>query len=202
MSSNIGFSYRKATQAINYFASKEHGSIDMLKVLKLIYFSDRYHLRKFSRTITNDEYYAMNFGPVASGTKDILEFSSFLDHEEKEYALKYLTLIPNSKVIKSIKETDLDELSSSEIEAMDYVWKLLGSKHPKELSNLTHKYPEWQKHSEQLKLKMATRIKMNLADFFDDVQPGLESFYSLQPEEKVAKIEYLSDVNNLESIWN
>ena len=51
-----------------------------MKALKLVYIADRYHLRKYGRLITNDTYFAMNYGPVPSGTKDIAEASEvFLD---------------------------------------------------------------------------------------------------------------------------
>ena len=54
----------------------------ILSDIKLIFFADRYHIRKYGRPITNDEYLAMDFGPVNSGVKDIAEMSGFLDREK------------------------------------------------------------------------------------------------------------------------
>lgn len=65
MNTGYQFAYRKAAQALNYFAIQNGGEIEKLQALKLIYFADRYHLRKYGRPITNDQYWAMNFGPVA-----------------------------------------------------------------------------------------------------------------------------------------
>jgi uncharacterized phage-associated protein len=87
-----------------------------MKALKLIYFADRYHLRKYGRLVTNDIYYAMNYGPVPSSVKDIAEGSEFLGEKEKEYASNYLIaidrlniqsinlliLIPNGKNMRSL----------------------------------------------------------------------------------------------------
>ena len=67
----FSFSHRKATQALNFFAQRAGGSINKMKALKLVYFADRYHLRKYGRPVVGDEYLAMNYGPVASGTKDL-----------------------------------------------------------------------------------------------------------------------------------
>src|SRR5882724_2767190 len=67
----FSFSHRKATQALNFFARKAGGRINKMKALKLVYFADRYHLRKYGRPVVGDEYLAMNYGPVASGTKDL-----------------------------------------------------------------------------------------------------------------------------------
>src|SRR5438309_84841 len=74
----FSFSHRKATQALNFFAQRAGGSINKMKALKLVYFADRYHLRKYGRPVVGDEYLAMNYGPVASGTKDLAEMSDFL----------------------------------------------------------------------------------------------------------------------------
>ncbi|MFA6977933.1 MAG: Panacea domain-containing protein [Ignavibacteriaceae bacterium] len=202
MLSENGFSYKKATQSLAFFAQKEiDNTLDKLKALKLIYFADRYHLRKFGRTISNDEYYAMDYGPVASGTKDILEMSTFLDIHENDYASKFLEPQKANKNIKAINQVDYSELSVSEIEALNFVWDKLGSKDNFYLVNLTHQYPEWKKHEEQLK-RGITRIKMDLTDFFDDSTSNVEKFYELNAEEKEAKIEFLKELNHLESLWN
>jgi len=202
MLSENGFSYKKATQSLAFFTQKEiDNTLDKLKALKLIYFADRYHLRKFGRTISNDEYYAMDYGPVASGTKDILEMSTFLDIHENDYASKFLEPQKANKNIKAINQVDYSELSVSEIEALNFVWDKLGSKDNFYLVNLTHQYPEWKKHEEQLK-RGITRIKMDLTDFFDDSTSNVEKFYELNAEEKEAKIEFLKELNHLESLWN
>ena len=80
---HLNFDYQKATQSLTFFAEKEGGRIHKMKALKLVYLADRYHLRKYGRPITNDEYFAMPYGPVASGVKDIIEMSDFLGAEEK-----------------------------------------------------------------------------------------------------------------------
>lgn len=202
MLSENGFSYKKATQSLAFFSQKEiENTLDKLKALKLIYFADRYHLRKFGRTITNDEYYAMDYGPVASGTKDILEMSTFLDRHENDYASKFLEPQKANKNIKAINPVDYSELSVSEIEALNFVWDKLGSRDNFYLVDLTHQYPEWKKHEEQLK-RGITRIKMDLTDFFDDSTSNVEKFYELNADEKEAKIEFLKELNHLESLWN
>lgn len=81
----LGFNYKKAVQALNFYADAEGGKINKMKALKLIWLSDRLHLRKFGRPILNDTYLAMPYGPVASGTKDLAEGTSFLADEEQQY---------------------------------------------------------------------------------------------------------------------
>lgn len=92
MNNHLKFSHKKATQILNYFAIKEGGKINKMKALKLTFLADRYHLRKYGRLITNDEYFAMEFGPVASGVKDIAEKTIVLDQKVKDYSSHFLEL--------------------------------------------------------------------------------------------------------------
>ncbi|MEN9919783.1 MAG: hypothetical protein RL662_2219, partial [Bacteroidota bacterium] len=66
--------YRKIIQTINYFAQKQPDKcMSKMKVYKLLWLADRYHVRQYGRTITGDTYYALPFGLVPSKTKDILD---------------------------------------------------------------------------------------------------------------------------------
>ena len=85
----LSFDYKKTTQALNFFARKNDCKQNKLKALKLIFFADRYHIRKFGRPITNDKYEAMEYGPVPSNAKDLAEMNDFLGAEERVYAKIY-----------------------------------------------------------------------------------------------------------------
>ena len=63
----------KATQALNFFARQEGASIVKMKALKLVFFADRYHLRRYGRPVVRDKYKAMEYGPVASTAYDLIE---------------------------------------------------------------------------------------------------------------------------------
>jgi len=47
----VGFNHKKAVQTLAYFAQKEGGVINKMKAFKLIWLSDRLHLRKYGRPI-------------------------------------------------------------------------------------------------------------------------------------------------------
>lgn len=197
------FSYKKTTQALNFFASKQNGHIDKLKALKLIYFADRYHLRKFGSLITNDTYFAMPYGPVASGTKDILEMSQFLSEIEQDYALRFIEPISGTDYIRAVEGFDSAELSASEREALEYISNNFQKLNSLQLSELTHLYPDWKKKENQLKSGQASRVEMDLLDFFEDPDdPALDKLYELSSEEKTAKIDYLHELNSVDSLWN
>ena len=146
----FSFSHRKATQALNFFARKAGGRINKMKALKLVYFADRYHLRKYGRPVVGDEYLAMNYGPVASGTKDLAEMSDFLGEEEERYAKRFIRPAESAITYSSIHNVDEKVLSESDREALEFVWGRFGRTAEFALSKLTHRYPDWKKQPQQL----------------------------------------------------
>jgi len=195
---NFNFDHKKAAQALNYFANKNGGKINKLKALKLIYFADRYHLRKYGRLITNDIYFAMQLGPVASSTKDIVEGSEFLDTSEKEYAKCYFSLKPKYLLVSN-KPVDLDVFSDSDIEALNFAWERFGHIEKFKLADLTHKYPEWKRTEKSLRL--SPRIQMDLLDFFDDPTEGIEKCFTLTRKDRESLKEHVKETYYLESLW-
>ena len=122
---HLKFDYKKATQALNFLALKSHGRINKLKAIKLVYLADRYHLRKYGRPITNDEYFAMSYGPVNSGVKDICEMSTFLGPRESTYASQFLR-VADQYHTESIENYDNSVFSETDIEALSFAWNKFG----------------------------------------------------------------------------
>lgn len=196
---HLSFKYKKAAQALNFFAFESGGQINKMKALKLVFFADRYHLRKFGRPITNDEYYAMPFGPVASGVKDIAEFSDFLGETEREYALKFLERL-DQYTIRSKSQCDEKVFSKSDLEALRYSWERFGQVEEFALSELTHEYPEWKRH--KTALGTIQRIKMFYEDFFEDPPSSVDKCFELSPEEKTDRLDYLKEISRIEASWS
>lgn len=195
----MGFDYMKATQALNYFAQKEGGNINRMKALKLIYLADRYHLRKYGRLITNDEYFAMQLGPVASQTADIAEESSFMGDEERVYHTPFVRT-KGQYSIESLCAPDLEVFSNSDVEALDFAWTELGGLQKFDASDITHYYPEWFKHKE--KLKNSKRVPMDFNDFLDDpIRRDINKCFELSEDEKGLRRDQIKEMNYLEALW-
>ena len=161
----LGFNYKKAVQALNLFANLEGGSINKMKALKLIWLSDRLHLRKYGRPILNDNYVAMPFGPVASSTKDLAENTSFLSDQEQDYRNKFITLDARY-TYKSISGVDQKVFSKTDLDAMKAIYEAFGKTGEFVLSEESHKYPEWQRFETHLKSGSGSRYPMDYNDFF------------------------------------
>lgn len=191
---HLSFQYETSTQALNYLATKSGGSINKTKALKLVFFADRYHLRKYGRPVTGDEYLAMDYGPVASGVKDLAEMTSFLDAKVEDYAKIFLEPVGRYDY-RSLAPVDFEQLSESDIEALDYVWDKFGRFDWTVLYKLTHEYPEWKKH--EVALKHNTNVRMDYLDFLFDPPASFDPCFPLTADDKEVVADMLREKSKI-----
>jgi uncharacterized phage-associated protein len=196
---NSTFNYRKATQALNHFALKAGGKINKMKALKLVYFADRYHLRKYGRLITNDAYVAMKNGAVPSSTRDILQKTKFIGTQDKDYADHFI--LTNSHDLESKASPDDKVFSQSDIEAIEFAWERFGHLGQFAIGNLTHEYPEFISHKKALEHNPRSRFPMDINKFFSDPSSDVDKCFELSAEDKSLRIEYLKEMAYIESLW-
>ena len=136
---------RKIVQALTYFASKqENHELDNMKAYKLLWLADRRHLRLYGRSISNDTYYAMPFGPVPSDAKQLLENHATRLVNDEAYKNGYIQTL--GKKYKAIQEPDMRVFSASDREVLDGVIHSFNGLSAKELSDFSHTFPEWRKY--------------------------------------------------------
>lgn len=161
--------YKNSIQAIDYLANNyphNENGINKMAILKLLFFAERYHLRKYGRMITNDTFYAMKHGPVASGARNILFFDD-IDTDNKytkeilEEKDKY-TFVSKFK----LKDEDYDYLSETDKEALDFAIEKFGHLKEWDLVEETHKYPEWNRFKSLFNSQSISRESINMDDFF------------------------------------
>ncbi len=160
--------FRKVTQALNFFAVKEGGAINKMKAIKLIWLADRLHLRKHGRLITNDQYFAMRFGPVASNSINLAQASVWADATALDYRNEFLTSTDDN-TYRSTTDVDTKQFSQSEREAIQLVFDAYGHLDQWKLSDLSHLYPEWLKFEKELEAHPNARFEIDILDFF---KPG------------------------------
>jgi uncharacterized phage-associated protein len=83
---------------------------DTHKTYKILYFADQKHLLKYGRPIFGDTYVKMEYGPVPSFIKNVVD-ENILGLEE--VVAKY-----HRYYIKSLVEPNLDYLSESDLECL------------------------------------------------------------------------------------
>ena len=197
----LSFSHKKAIQALNFFAQSAGGQINKMKALKLVFFADRYHLRKYGRPITNDSYFAMKFGPVASACLNLLnEDNEFTAPSEIRYRDLFLER-HSSQNFSSTEKVDPTVISATDLEALRYTWETYQDKDQYQLADESHRFPEWRQHEAALNAGETRRL-MSYSDFLQNPETGVEPLSKLSSEEIEDIKEELEEMHSVESIWS
>jgi uncharacterized phage-associated protein len=130
----VAFRSRKAAQLCAYFAAAQGGAIEKLKLIKLVYLTERKCLEDWHRPILFDELFSLPHGPICSGTLNGINgtiheniWDDFISRSGNETA-----------AVKFFQRDDLDEISDAEIEIAESVWKDFGHLTASQLRKYTH----------------------------------------------------------------
>ena len=169
----LGFSIRKVLQALYYIQEGSgKGYQPYMYFVKMMYFADRHHVRHYGITISGDHYLAMKMGPVASATLNILKRRMPKIANRADYdLLKEVQNIDEYNVL--IKKQLDDELSQSNKKSLDFAIVEFGNLDQFKLSDISHDYPEWIKHKEEIQYGLNNSVEklsfpIPLEDFFED----------------------------------
>lgn len=130
--------------------SRNHLDLTKLRIAKLSYFIDKYHLQKYGSVILNDRYYRLPKGPIPSLTLNLLneffdpEWEYIVDDKKvnKIYLSEYLEATGRYR-LKLKKESNFGSLSQSELEIIEEVIKTYGHLDTRELVEESHKDATW-----------------------------------------------------------
>ncbi|MBO7465262.1 MAG: SocA family protein [Bacteroidales bacterium] len=159
---------RKIIQALTYLSGKEENKVmDNMKVYKLLWLSDRYHLRQTGMTVTGDAYYAMPYGIVPSDAKCVLENAKTKLLNPKGYKDRYIAN-KGAHQFMALTDADLKMFSESDLEALDKVYEAFGGMDALQLSELSHHFPEWTFYRDLLNDKeQKNSYRIDLDHFFE-----------------------------------
>ena len=138
------FNEKKVAQMAAFFLGKSMGMMPVMKLLKLLYLSDRESMNRYGEPITYDAMVSMPNGPVLSRTYEFINGAARSMPEGWE---SWISDRENHKVSlrREVVRDDLLELSDSDLDVMDSVWLQFGKMDQWQLSNYTHFYcAEWQ----------------------------------------------------------
>jgi uncharacterized phage-associated protein len=153
-----------------FIASRGVPELTIGKMMKLIFFADKYHLVRYGRPITGDRYDAMNDGPVPSFAYDLFKelLRKPMTSEGRQLAA-VIEIDVNYELprFSTRAEFDIEQLSQSDVLALTETLKQFGDKSFEELSAITHTMSAYDKawRSRGMFKKSA---RMKFEDFFDD----------------------------------
>lgn len=116
------FVVEKAVEAILYIVSKLGGAT-IHEVLKAQYAADKHHLSKYAFSGSGDDYVAMEYGPVASNSYNLLkaargDWSEFINRTFYDVCDGALA-VKNRKEVVALREPNLDWLTSAYLASLD-----------------------------------------------------------------------------------
>lgn len=134
---SFSFSVRKAAQVAAYFAKQQGGSINVLKLAKLIYLADRRFMSEYDEPMLYDNLVSMDHGPVDSMTLDCVNGYSSKQDIWAQYILGragYSVGLSNP----DLEIESLDELSNAEIQVLAETWSEFGQMDQYQLRDYVH----------------------------------------------------------------
>lgn len=120
---------------------------DAYQAVKFFYLADREHLARYGRPITQEQYVAMEFGPVASTALDLLNGNPHTLKWAKIEALPFRTeqmerkgKTPLTYIREPFREFDSSLFSKSDLRVFDEILAKYGKMSFDDLYNLTHEH--------------------------------------------------------------
>lgn len=150
------FKQRKATQLACCLLQRVGGSLHQVSLMKLLYFVDRESLNRWKYSITSDDYFSMEEGPVLSQTYDLIKRAI---PRSGDYWESYIDERQGADVVL-LKEPDYDALTEAEIELADEIFDRFGHMSKVELVDYAHKNcPEWRNPQDVGEKRLALNTK-------------------------------------------
>lgn len=161
---------RRIVQIVCYFLSlDDNRKMNYMKLVKLIWAADRMHARRYGRTITGADYYALKHGPVCSIALDVMKNDEiYIDDDDRCFISYYLTCNPSEYSIAMSVEPDYSLLSKTNKDIIRNAYDKLAMFDEKKLADdISHRYPEWKEYSAKLRGGCG-RVLIDQTLFFED----------------------------------
>ncbi len=139
---NLRFQHERATQAAARLLASRGGRMSYMKLLKLLYLSDRKALLTYGRPITYDRYVSMDHGPVLSQTYNLM-VAEESPTDAPSYWRRLISEPVNYEVSLRVALPPHDQLSRVQEDILDAVFSEFGALSRWELVTVVHTLPEW-----------------------------------------------------------
>jgi uncharacterized phage-associated protein len=120
----VGFRSEKAAQVCAYFLARASGSLEKLKLIKLLFLVERESAGQLGRPMLDDEYYSLEHGPICSSA-----LNGINGELDQKIWSKYLATSGRKVSLTPAATNDekLDRISLSDVRILDAVWRKFGS---------------------------------------------------------------------------
>lgn len=133
----VGFDYMKSIQLCARFLILAGGQLEKLKLIKLMYLSERESLRLYEEPLLWDEYYSLKHGPICSSTLNCINKRTYSNYSDRFFAIFHGK---NVRLVKGVTLDDLDALSDAELQIADAVWHEHRHRTASQIRAYTHEF--------------------------------------------------------------
>lgn len=137
------FNDRKSAQIAAFLLERAGGALPILKLMKLMYLSDREAMNRYGEPITYDAMVSMPHGPVLSRTYEHVNGLSRSSNDGWDSWISDRAG-HNVALAREFERNDLDELSDADLEVIQSVWNAFGGMDKWSIRDYTHDHcSEW-----------------------------------------------------------
>ena len=140
------FDEKAAAHMAVYLLRKNNAPMSHLKLMKLMYLSERTSLKDYANTISGDRFVSMPHGPVLSATLD--HMNGYIESQPGGWDTFISALADHEISLKDDAPKSGDapgHISKSSMAAMDKVWDEFGAMNQYAIRDYTHEHcPEWE----------------------------------------------------------
>lgn len=133
---NFSFDIAKATEAAGQFIKQEGGEINIMKLVKLIYLLDRLSMQRRGIPVVGGVYFSMPNGPVTSEILNLINEGYLWEFPDCRWD-NFISDREDHKV-ELIKDPGSLNLSKSEIDMIQEIYKQHGEKSEKQIVEWCH----------------------------------------------------------------
>jgi len=173
------FDVKKIVQIVNYLLKLNKDKINYTKLMKMLYISDKELLKQNDFTITGDQYYSLDNGPILSNVYDLIGDK----HSDKNMQLYWDTFFCKEGYdVKLVHDNQLpgDKISKAEKDVLDKIDKQFKKKSFGDLIDYTHDeklFPEvkWKEAGE-------SSIELSIEDILKSIGRTEEEIKMIEEE--------------------
>jgi len=154
----MGISLPKLKAIIKYFCENTNPKfLGKTKLMKLFYFLDFTHVKKYGTPVTGDTYYHLERGPIPSAIKNLVDMAD----EEPDWALLSDTIeivkedglkIHRVRCMKEFSGKDEDYFSKTQMDTLKEVCSRFKNHTTTQIVNTSHKESPWKSTEELQKI--------------------------------------------------
>jgi len=139
---NFRFDVTKATEVAGQFLKREGGTINIMKLVKLVYLLDRASVARRGVPVIGGAYFSLPNGPITSEFLDLINSGCLWGLQNCRWE-EFITDRQNHEV-ELVKDPGRDHLSDSEMDLINTVYHEHGGKDQWQLRDWCHeRCEEW-----------------------------------------------------------